>query len=274
MKYKKTKCLVILFFVLPIAGCGQQIANAPTPTNSYIEFSTEESEVLCNSDDDQARDLYNSALTYEEQGNLESASNAYLAAIEIDPNYCDAMDNLGLILRSQGDVDEAIIWYNRSIEIFPENFVAHQNLASAYLAIGDFENALGEYQILVEIDPDDPEGYYGSGIVYLQVDEPSNAIPHFEKAMELYSINTSPYVIDTQFMLGQAYLFMDDCTTAIGYFESIYTFMEDHPIINYHLGYCYLSPLNKNIELAKDYLIKAQDLGLEVPDEMLGMINE
>jgi len=58
------------------------------------------------------------------QGKPAEAMQEYQKAIELDANYCDAMDNLGQLLRSQGELDEAIYWYKRSINLVPGNRAA------------------------------------------------------------------------------------------------------------------------------------------------------
>ena len=104
--------------------------------------------VYCVSSSVAALESFREAIDFQKQGKFEEARDAYLPAIELDPGFCDAMDNLGLLLRRQGDLDGAIYWYQRSIEVFPENSVAHQNLAFVYRRQGRYEEALAEYQIL------------------------------------------------------------------------------------------------------------------------------
>ena len=84
---------------------------------------------------------FNRGLNLQMIGNLEEAKVLYEQAIEVDPWFCDAMDNLGLILRQEGDLAGAVDWYLRSIEIAPHNCVARQNLAVAYSHQG--KTALG-----------------------------------------------------------------------------------------------------------------------------------
>ncbi len=89
-------------------------------------------DVLYPTENEQASQSYDDAVIYQTQRQLEEAEGLYLKAIELDPGFCEAMDNLGQLLRSQGMVEEAISWYLRSIEILPDNRVAHQNLFVLY----------------------------------------------------------------------------------------------------------------------------------------------
>ena len=47
---------------------------------------------------------------------LQEAEPLLRKAIELDPKYCDAMDNLGVVLRRLGNIEQAIEWYKRSIQ--------------------------------------------------------------------------------------------------------------------------------------------------------------
>ena len=222
-------------------------AKAATPSATAIstlppdvESRFEQTDILCSTTSEKARQLYNDAVTLQEQGKLDKAEQSYLEAIELDSNYCDAMDNLGQMLRSQGDVTQAIYWYKRSIEVLPNNVVAHQNLAVAYRIQGDIDKTVAEYQWLVQNDPKNPEGYYGLGKTYLELGRTQQSIAQLEKAETLYIENSSPLITDARYLLGVSYFMQEEYEKAKDYFELIYSEMETEPNINYWLGLCYL----------------------------------
>ena len=231
-------------------------------------------EVLCPSDNDEAIDLYNDGTSLAADGKTEQAIAAFLQAIELDPGYCDAMDNLGLALRRQGEIEEAIKWYERSLQIKPDNVVAHVNLAVAYSLQGETDKALEEYQLLVKIAPDDPEGYYGLGTTYLSLQRPAEAIPYLKKAEELYAQTASPWIVDARFQLGFAYFRSKDYQQALDYLKLVYAQMPDDPEVNYLLGLCYLAPQTEDVAQAKEYLSKARDLGRTLSPELLQLLNK
>jgi tetratricopeptide (TPR) repeat protein len=53
------------------------------------------------------------------QGKLEEAIQNFKKAIEINPNYDKAYNNLALALRQQGKLEEAIQNFRKAIEINP-----------------------------------------------------------------------------------------------------------------------------------------------------------
>lgn len=242
---------------------------APLPASQVAEYG-----LYCPTENHEARQYYNDAHEAQDQGDVERAKQYYSKAIELDPEYCDAMDNLGLLLRGEGNVVGAVTWYEKSIAIEPSNRVAHQNLAVAYRILGKLEEAKQEYQRLVQLDPNEPEGYFGLGSMYLMTDRPEDAIAQLKKAEALYEQQSSPYVADARYYLGCSYFTLKDCQTAHEYMQSIYKERADDPVVNYVLGACYLAPELKDTELARKFLLRAQELGLQVPPAMLQQVGQ
>lgn len=79
---------------------------------------------------------------------------------------------------------------------------------------------------------------------------------------------------DARYLIGVAHAMLDNCEQAIDYLESVYSDMRDNPGINYGLGLCYLTPQFENLELAKKYLSRAQELGRQIPEDLLELIEE
>ena len=157
----KPKQFVLLFLIFLVVGlpCSGSISNAQTMDTRFLRDPV----MYCPTRNPEAQDFFRNGVQLVQQGNVEEAIKAYTRAIELDGNFCDAMDNLGQLLRRKGKIDEAIHWYKRSIELFPKNSIAHLNLAVAYSFQGKFGEAIAEHKINIGIDPENPEGYYGLG---------------------------------------------------------------------------------------------------------------
>jgi tetratricopeptide (TPR) repeat protein len=233
-----------------------------------------ENDLVCPSENETAQRFYDEAGGLKANGNVTEAETLYLQAIELDPGFCDAMDNLGQLLREQNKVDEAIRWYQKSLEIVPDNPVAIQNLALAYSLQGKTENALEEYEKLTEVAPENPEGYYGLGNIYVGLDQPEKAIPYFETAEKLYIEQDSPYVADAQYNLGFSHFVLQDCQETKKYLEPIYAQFSEDGGINYALGICTLTAEPTDEKAAREYILKAQELGISIPADVLNAINE
>lgn len=255
--------------------------SSPTPVSAATFTATRvptiqtlHYDVLCPTQNEQARQAYNDGNTLESQGKLEQAKASYANAIQLDGNYCDAMDNLARLFRKDGRLEDAIDLYKRSISISPDNVVAHNNLALLYQLQGNIDDAIMEYQRVVQIAPDYSEGYFGLGSAYLDKKQPNQAIPYLKKAEELYAAVNSPLVSDARYYLGVAYFMSRQFVPARDYFESSSTQMKNDAAFNYYLGLCYLSPEIGDTVLAKKYLTKAQQLGVPIPVEVQKLLDQ
>jgi tetratricopeptide (TPR) repeat protein len=143
------------------------------------------------------------------------------------------MDNMGVLLRRQGKLEEAISWYKKSIQVLPTNPLPHMNLALVYGMLNKYEESIVEYQTLIKIDADDPEGDYGLGSDYLKKNDLPLAIEHLKKAEQLYAKKSSPVISDARYLLG------------VCYFRG-----------------------SGNVTETRKYLKRAQELGVDIPEEL------
>ena len=104
MKFKAF--IITIIVVLSLSGKGYPNPGENTPSAAGNQPALQEI-VLCPTKNQTAGELYNKGLELSGKGDFESAMKAYSRAIELDANYCDAMDNLGQLLRRQGKFEEA-----------------------------------------------------------------------------------------------------------------------------------------------------------------------
>src|SRR5437016_14026056 len=72
---------------------------------------------------------------------LDEAIEHYQKALQIDPNYQDALHGLGMALFNRGRVDEAIVTAKKLIELDQDDILAHTSLSMFYQAQGRIEEA-------------------------------------------------------------------------------------------------------------------------------------
>lgn len=246
----------------------------PTATSADI-IRREDVEIYCPSDVPAAVDAFNKALTFESAGDDISAEQAYREAINLDPQYCDAMDNLALLLKRAGKYEEAVGLYQRSISIYPESYTAHLGLANAYNQSEQYDNAITEFETLLKLYSDDPEGYYGLGNVYFNQEKYEEALGQFKTAEELYKAQGSDYIIDAQAFIGYTYVMLEEYELGRDYLEMVHSYFEDSGYANYMLGICYYYGESIRDEtLAKQYLSHAKDLGIKLDTELENFVNQ
>ena len=91
------------------------------------------------------------------QGRLEEATAECLRAIEIDPDFGNPYNDIGVYLMQQGKFDEAIPWLGKAKQARryePRQF-PFMNLGRIYLKLGRWWDALREFEGAVQAAPGD-----------------------------------------------------------------------------------------------------------------------
>jgi len=91
------------------------------------------------------------------QGKLEEAKRECLRAIDVDPDFGNPYNDIGVYLMSQGELDDAIPWLEKAKQARryePRQF-PYMNLGRIYTMKGRWWDALREYEAAVRAAPDD-----------------------------------------------------------------------------------------------------------------------
>ncbi|WP_408971725.1 tetratricopeptide repeat protein, partial [Planktothrix sp.] len=87
------------------------------------------------------------------EGKLESAIVAYRQAIDENPQFYGAYQNLGETWGKLGRWEEAVEAYQRAVELKPDAAWSYWGLSQALQQVGRVEEAQQRYQQALEIDP-------------------------------------------------------------------------------------------------------------------------
>lgn len=77
----------------------------------------------------------------------------YRKALEIDSNYVDAWNNLGVSYFYYGDMDSAVICLKKALDKNPDYPPAHNNVAYILDAMGEYDQAIAHYQKAITLRP-------------------------------------------------------------------------------------------------------------------------
>jgi superkiller protein 3 len=77
---------------------------------------------------------------------------AYQKALDIQPEFPEALYNLGVVYGQLGSVKDEMSAYKMAIRINPDFAPAHFAMGQAYLQQGDKAAALDQYKILRKLD--------------------------------------------------------------------------------------------------------------------------
>ena len=93
------------------------------------------------------------AMAYWEKNSVQDAIDSYKMALEVNPDYDIAHNNLGVIyLDTLEDVNNAQICFEKAIEINPLYMLAHFNLGRCYAHLNRKVEAAGEFQKAIDIN--------------------------------------------------------------------------------------------------------------------------
>ncbi len=89
--------------------------------------------------------------------NFDDAKQAFLNAIELNPNDRRNYMNIGVIYLKLGDTDQAIEWMKKTIEIDEYYIRCYYNLGTIYLKKGWYKHACSIFEKALQISPDDAD---------------------------------------------------------------------------------------------------------------------
>ena len=224
----------------------------------------------CGTQDREARKYYNSGNYGLENHLLKQPKSFFMAAVKIDPNFCDAWDNLSVCCKRMGLYDEAFNAGLHSVMIDSTNPVAWMNCGYASFLNNDIYKALTSFDHLQSIIPNNPEGYYGKSMVLYAIDSISEARINIYKAEQSYRSSHIKKGSEVDLLKGCIEYKSGNMKEAQKIFENIYSKFWENAELNYYLGKCLLETGGKeNFNLANSYIEKAETLGFVNKDETI-----
>lgn len=126
----------------------------------------------------------NLGLLVGKRGEHERAVFHLRRAVEIEPRYAEARQNLADELRILGRIDDAMREYRAVLALAPDNAQVHNNLANLLQAQGRFADAVRHYEAAVAADPGFALAWDNYGVAKAQADDYAGAVPLFRRAIE------------------------------------------------------------------------------------------
>ena len=185
-----------------------------------------------------------------DRGQTDEAIAHYRTALEINPGYNPAHDELGFALASRGQTDEAIDQYRKSLKIKPEDVRAHNNLALALAGRGQYDEAIAHYRQALEIKPDYVYGCYNLGRALASHGQVDEAIVCYRKVLEI-----DPNHVDAHNYLGTALAGRGKVDEAIVHFQKVLEIEPGNAEAYYNLGTTFAD--RRQIDQAIAYYRKA-----------------
>jgi tetratricopeptide (TPR) repeat protein len=95
------------------------------------------------------------------QGRLQEATQECLHAIEVDADFGNPYNDIGVYLMQQDKLEEAIPWLERAkrAKRYEPRQFPYMNLGRIYVRLGRWSAALAEFQGAVAVAPRDPDAH-------------------------------------------------------------------------------------------------------------------
>lgn len=117
--------------------------------------------------------------------NTAAAEDCFRRALDLDPIFYMALDNLGNALVNEGKLNEAAAYYRRMIELEAGDEDTHCKLAAALVDGGDLEAGIKCLRDALKIEPNFSIVWNNLGQVLTEKHEFEEAIQCFEKILEI-----------------------------------------------------------------------------------------
>ncbi len=211
--------------------------------------------------------LNNLGIALEKKGKTDEAIEYYFKALKIKPNYPDALNNLGVALKKRGAANEAIKHYLKALKLNPEYASAHNNLGVTLAEKGKTDEAISHYLKALEIKPDYADAHNNLGITLIEIGKTNEAIKHYSKALSI-----KPDYVDAHNNLGLVLAEQGKTDEAIEHYNEILKIEPEYTKAYFNLGVAF--GLQGKSDKAIDYYIKAfqMDSGMEEAHNNLGVL--
>jgi tetratricopeptide (TPR) repeat protein len=130
---------------------------------------------------------------YDMQKQFDMSEKHYRAALEINPQFAPAANNLAYLLSSRdGDIDEALAFARIAKEKLPDDPSVMDTLGWIYYKKGLYGNAVQEFSDSLEKLPENATVHYHLGAALFKKGEKARQNPYWRRPWHWTGISTEP----------------------------------------------------------------------------------
>ena len=182
------------------------------------------------------------------KGNFFDAKNKCLEIINENNNNSEFFNIFAIILFQLKEYEESISKWKKAIELNPKYFFAYNNLGNAFLKLKKNDQALINFNKAIEIKPDYFEAFNNRGNTLLRLQKYEDALVNYDKAIEIKPNSIESYIFKAH-TLSQ----LDRLQEALINYKAAYKINSDHPlllgyIVHTKLKSCNWENFKKDIE--------------------------
>ena len=152
---------------------------------------------------------------FHHQDKLEDAEINYKKAIDLNPNYLQALYNLGSILKKKQQFTDSVSLFQKVINLKPDFVNGYYSLGLTLIELGELSTALVNLKKVIELKPDYPQAFFNLGIVYRKLGKRIEALENLQQ-----SINLNPNYIRAYNLIGVTFKELGRYEEALENFKS------------------------------------------------------
>jgi tetratricopeptide (TPR) repeat protein len=92
-------------------------------------------------------------IAYQHLFNIKSARECYERSLKLNPQYAEAMNNLGTVLYAEKNYSGASRYYKKALKLSPHSAIIYVNLGTAQFGKGDYKHGARAFKEAFTIDP-------------------------------------------------------------------------------------------------------------------------
>ena len=137
------------------------------------------------------------------EGDLQTAVNAYQAALEMDNNHATVHNNLGFLYGQMGQWQKAEFHLQEAVRLDPDMAVAFANLGQVLAALGQAEAAVTHLHKAVELEPGNADHWHNLARICFALNDFENAEYGWHRALGIQGNNIDYMVKMATAMVAQ-----------------------------------------------------------------------
>lgn len=131
----------------------------------------------------EAINTYNAGVALQKQGQYNQAESKYIQTLNLQPNFIEAKNNLGIVYQSLAyqcysdkNYDTAVVYAKKSLSIKQNNAYLCEIMGRCYLNLCDYNNAITAFNKILSIEPNDTNAMEFLAISYIKTRQYDNAV--------------------------------------------------------------------------------------------------
>ena len=190
-------------------------------------------------------------------GQAAKAAKAFQRVTELNPQYPEGHNNLGIVLQQLEKSEESVKSFQKALSLKPDYSEAYYNMGIALKELGKLNLAIGAYQKSLALEPTNWEAYGNIGLAFKDNGDWTEAVAAYEKALEI-----NPYDGELFANMGNALRGQGKLEEAIEAYNKALSIKPDYADAYYNMGITLqgqskleeaIEAYNKAISLKPDY---------------------